>query len=109
MRHVRVRRLAWLLSAVFAAGAVLFAATRPDPVSAPAPDAAFGQAAFEARCGYCHGPDHVARWGAAHPEPEARRDWLDRLLRHHHPPPEVSRQPIIDHIEAAIAEIHARD
>jgi mono/diheme cytochrome c family protein len=114
MRHVQIARLTWALTAVFAGGALLFAATRPAPGPAEAasesavdtaadPEAA--AAAFETHCAACHGPREFPYWASLHPEPDARRDWLDRLLQRHYPPPEdEQRRLVIDHIERALAE-----
>jgi cytochrome c5 len=107
MRHVQIARLTWVLAAIFAGGAVLFAATRPAPdpaetTAVAAPEAA--AAAFEAHCAACHGPREFPYWASLHPESDARRDWLDRLLQRHHPPPEDERSLVIDHIERALAE-----
>jgi mono/diheme cytochrome c family protein len=126
VRHVQIARLTWVLTAVFAGGAVLFAATRPapDPAEAAADTAAdtaaetaaetavetaaadpeAAAAAFEARCAACHGPREFPYWASLHPDPDARRAWLDGLLQRHYPPPEEERSLVIDHIERALAE-----
>jgi mono/diheme cytochrome c family protein len=103
MRHVQIARLTWALTGLFAAGAIVFAATRPAEEQG-AVDQEAGAAAFAAHCAACHGPREFAYWASLHPDPDARRAWMDRLLRHHHPPPETSRPLIVDHIERVLAE-----
>jgi mono/diheme cytochrome c family protein len=106
VRHVQIARLTWVLTAVFAGGAVLFAATRPapGPAETAAADPEAAAAAFEARCAACHGPREFPYWASLHPDPDARRAWLDGLLQRHYPPPEEERSLVIDHIERALAE-----
>jgi mono/diheme cytochrome c family protein len=103
MRHVQVARLTWALTGLFAVGAIVFAVTRPAEEPG-ARDREAGAAAFAAHCAHCHGPREFAYWASLQPEPEERRAWMDRLLRHHHPPPEASRPLIVEHIERVLAE-----
>ncbi len=104
MRHVQIARLTWALTALFAAGAVVFAATRPAPETIAAADPAAASAAFEAHCAQCHGPREFPYWASIEPDPEERRAWLDRLLQRHYPPPEEERALVIEHIERTLAE-----
>jgi hypothetical protein len=68
----------------------------------PAARAQEGEAAFRARCGACHGPRDIKRWGRQRRDAAARQAWLDQFLRRHYPPPEAERASIIAHIESVI-------
>jgi hypothetical protein len=61
------------------------------------------EAAYQARCGRCHGPSDVQNWGRQRRDAEARKAWLDKFLRLHYPPPEAERPLIIDYIQSKIA------
>jgi mono/diheme cytochrome c family protein len=62
-----------------------------------------GEAAFKARCGDCHGPRDVARWGRERADAAARQAWLDQFLRRHHRPSDAERALIISYIQATIS------
>jgi hypothetical protein len=108
MRHVQVARLTWLLTGLFAGGAVLFAATRPAPeTDEPAvaeADAEAAASAFAAHCGECHGPREFPVWAERQPDAAERRAWLDDFLQRHYPPPDEERALVIEHIERSLAE-----
>jgi cytochrome c5 len=112
MRHVQITRLTWALTGLFAAGAVVFAASRPAPepaeaagrAAAEAADPAAAAAAFDAHCARCHGPREFPYWASLQADPEKRRAWLERLLQNHYPPPEEERALVIDHIERTLAD-----
>jgi mono/diheme cytochrome c family protein len=106
MRHIQIARLTWVLTGLFAACAVAFAATRPAPEAASegVSDPSAAAAAFEAHCAACHGQGDFPGWAARRPDPAERRAWLDDFLQRHYPPPADERALVIDHIERSIAE-----
>jgi mono/diheme cytochrome c family protein len=104
MRHVQIARLTWVLTGLFAAGAVAFAATRPAPEAEGVADPSAAAAAFEAHCAACHGQGDFPGWAARRPNPAERRAWLDDFLQRHHPPHEEDRALVIEHIEQALAD-----
>jgi cytochrome c5 len=106
MRHVQIARLTWVLTALFAASAIAFAATRPAPetVALAAPDPGASAAAFEAHCSACHGPAEFPHWASRRPDAEERRAWFNDFLQRHYPPPEEDRPLVIEHIERSLAE-----
>jgi hypothetical protein len=61
------------------------------------------EAAYQARCGKCHGPSDVQNWGRQRRNADARQAWLDEFLRLHYPPPEAERPLIIEYIQSQIA------
>ncbi|MFO1188651.1 MAG: hypothetical protein U1E97_03445 [Alphaproteobacteria bacterium] len=61
------------------------------------------EAAFKTRCGECHGPHDIARWGRERPDPTSRQAWLERYLRRHYAPLDAERALIIRHIQSVLA------
>jgi mono/diheme cytochrome c family protein len=108
MRHVQIARLTLAITGLFAAAAVLFAATRPDiapmeEVAAENQVASEGQLLFEAQCAGCHGTSDIGNWAARHPDRDQRVAWLNEFLQRHFPPGEQERPLIIEYIENSIA------
>lgn len=61
------------------------------------------EAAFQARCGRCHGASDIQNWGRQRRDAEARKAWLDQFLRLHYPPPDAERLLVIEYIQSKIA------
>ena len=110
MRHHRLARATLGIAAVFVVAAIVFAAGgRPftaggPPVAGGLEPAAAGEGAvhFEQRCGRCHDREDLAAWARAHPDPEARGQWLGDVLQRHFPPPEQELAVIIGYIQRTI-------
>ena len=100
MRHRTVARAAFLLAAVFLAGAGLFAwlvsreaAPLASPASLPARE---GAALFETHCASCHTADSL-RPGVANAD-EARRRGLEAFLGHHGDADDADDRLILDYL-----------
>ncbi len=96
MRHILIARLTLGITALFAAAAAIFAATRPEigPVeetAAPQQVVAQGQELFEAQCAGCHGTSDMSGWAVRHPEPDERVAWLNEGLQRHFAPGDEAR------------------
>jgi hypothetical protein len=87
-----------LPGAVIGAGLMLGAGMLASCSAAKEPEAA-----FQARCGRCHGLSDVQNWGRQRRDVEARKAWLDEFLRLHYLPPEAERPLIIEYIQSKIA------
>lgn len=87
-----------LQGAVIAAGLTFSACILTSCSAATEPEAA-----FQARCGRCHGASDIQNWGRQRRDAEARKVWLDQFLRLHYPPPEAERPLVIEYIQKKIA------
>jgi hypothetical protein len=86
------------LGAAFGVGLILFSVLLASCGAAKEPEAA-----FQARCGRCHGPSDIQNWGRQRRDAVTRQAWLEQFLRLHYPPPEAERPLVIEYIQSKIA------